>query len=186
MKTFTVYYNPAIPWGCLNVLIAIELSRLGLTQEQRRNVTIVCLPESMRHFVPHINNVKVGRGDEKNMEEIQFLLKQYQSRGVSFQLQGSDVLIELPQGFNLSEEDISELRAMKSKIIKILNLCPARCRKTGQCTAHSYFGGQPAKEHIYCELSTCRWISQRNELMAHGYVKVDGEVLPFAEATRVG
>jgi hypothetical protein len=46
MKVIQVYYPDAGAFGCWDVGVEIELSKLS--ENERRTATVICLPESMR------------------------------------------------------------------------------------------------------------------------------------------
>jgi hypothetical protein len=48
MRVSQVYYKDSGPWGCWDDAVKAELDRLKLTAEERKRVTTICLPESMR------------------------------------------------------------------------------------------------------------------------------------------
>ena len=48
MRVVQVYYDATGPWGNWGQAIEQELTRLRLTADERKRVTIICTPESMR------------------------------------------------------------------------------------------------------------------------------------------
>ena len=48
MTVIQVYYPDAGAFGCWEPIIQAELDRLGLTDAERKRVTVICLPESMK------------------------------------------------------------------------------------------------------------------------------------------